>query len=49
MFVDSEGIVGLCIAGAFIFEMSVTREKLEEIFKVYEDKKSSNSSTIRTA
>jgi hypothetical protein len=29
--------------------MSVTKEKLEEIFKVYEDKKSVNASTIKTS
>ena len=28
--------------------MSVTKEKLEEIFKVYEDKKNSNPHTIKT-
>lgn len=29
--------------------MNVTKEKLEEIFKVYEDKKSNNPNTIKTA
>lgn len=28
--------------------MNVTKEKLEEIFKVYEDKKNSNPNTIKT-
>jgi hypothetical protein len=28
--------------------MSVTKEKLEEIFKVYEDKKNNNANTIKT-
>jgi hypothetical protein len=29
--------------------MNVTREKLEEIFKVYEDKKNNNPNTIKTS
>jgi hypothetical protein len=29
--------------------MSVTKEKFEEIFKVYEDKKNNNANTIKTS
>jgi hypothetical protein len=29
--------------------MNVTKEKLEEIFKVYEDKKNNNPNTIKTS
>jgi hypothetical protein len=29
--------------------MSVTKEKLEEIFKVYEDKKNNTPNTIKTS
>ncbi len=32
-----------------IIQMSVTKEKLEEIFKVYEDKRNNNPGTIKTS